>query len=94
MTKFLEIQPLFEVSWSLCRWSMRRVKEMVNPIASATQSQATAQATAARPPAPQPKPQPASVPTDTVVISAAAKAMQEMSETPAQTAQEAAAGDN
>ena len=66
---------------------------MINPISSVTPPQATVQPTAVPPPAPQPKPQPVAVPKDTVQFSAAALAMQEARETPAQTAREAAAGD-
>jgi hypothetical protein len=67
---------------------------MLNPISAAVQPQGAAQPTTVRPPAPQPKPQPAAAPTDTVHISAAASAIQEILETPAQTAKEAAGGDN
>jgi len=68
---------------------------MLNPISTAAQPQAASQPPSVRPPAPQPKPQPAAAPTDTVHISAAAtSAMQEILETPAQTAKEAAGGDN
>jgi hypothetical protein len=64
---------------------------MLNPVSHATEAQATAHA-AARPPAPQP--QPHAAPTDTVQLSATAKAVQETLETSAQTAREAAGGDN
>jgi hypothetical protein len=70
---------------------------MVSPISQASQPPAAPQAaTAARQSPPQAKPQPA--PADTVQLSQAALAAraitQEVSETQAQTAKEAAAGDN
>lgn len=70
---------------------------MVSPIAQASQPPAPPQAaTAARQSSPQAKPQPA--PADTVQLSQAALASraisQEVSETHAQTAKEAAGGDN
>jgi len=64
---------------------------MVSPITQVTPSQAAEQPTAARQPAPQPKAQPA--PTDTVTLSSAAALRQELTETAAQTAKEAAQGD-
>ena len=67
---------------------------MVIPISNAIQPQAAAQTAAARPLAPQPKPQSSPTPADTVQISAAAKAVQEILETQAQTAKEAAGGDS
>ena len=66
---------------------------MINPISSGTSPQAIVQPTAVPPPAPKPQPQPVAVPNDTVQLSAAALALQEARETPAQTAREAAAGD-
>jgi hypothetical protein len=65
---------------------------MISPVSSATQPQAAAQTNAASAPV-QPKAQPTAIATDTVQISAAAKALQEAIETPAQTAKEAAGGD-
>jgi hypothetical protein len=72
---------------------------MVSPVSSATQIQpqpVVQPAASARPPAtPAPpvagKPQPAA--TDTVTISPAAKALQELTETSVQTGQEARGGD-
>jgi hypothetical protein len=67
--------------------------DMVNPVNHAAQAQVqtAVQSTQTRQPAPpQPAPAPA---TDTVQISAAAKALQETKETPAQTAKEASSGD-
>ena len=68
---------------------------MVSPVTSATQVQAQAavQPPAARPPQPEPavKPQPAA--TDTVKISVVAQALQEATETQAQTTKEAGSGD-
>lgn len=66
---------------------------MLNRVSHATEAQAKAQDTSLSP-APQPKSQPHAAPTDTVQLSAAAKAIQETLETPAQTAREAAGGDN
>jgi len=66
---------------------------MINPISSGTTPQATVQPTAVPPPVPKPQTQPVAVPNDTVQLSAAALALQEARETPAQTAREAAAGD-
>jgi len=69
---------------------------MLTPISSATQPHATEQTTSTSPAtssASQTKTQPVTSPVDTVQISAAAKAMQGVIETPAQTAKEAAAGD-
>ena len=69
------------------------VLNMAIPITSATHAQAqpAVKVTQARQPAPQPRPQPPV--TDTVQISAAAKALQETIETAAQTAREASTGD-
>ena len=72
---------------------------MINPVSSSTpaQAQTAVQSTAARQPASVSKSQlavtsqPAA--TDTVKISAAAQALQEATETPAQTAKEAGTGD-
>jgi hypothetical protein len=68
---------------------------MVSPVTSATQVQAqpAVQPPAARPPQPEPavKPQPAV--TDTVKISVVAQALQEATETQAQTTKEAGSGD-
>ena len=73
---------------------------MVSPVNSATyvQAQAAVQPPAPRPPAPRPqqpeptvKPQPAA--TDTVKISVVAQALQEATETRAQTTREAGSGD-
>jgi hypothetical protein len=66
---------------------------MLNPISTASQSQAVAQPATVATPTAQPKGQATAIPQDTVQISAAAKAMQEMTETPAKTAKEAAGGD-
>ena len=66
---------------------------MLNSISSATQHRAEFQPTAQPAPAAQAKSQPAPAHGDSVQISAAAKAVQETLETPAQTAKEAAAGD-
>ena len=66
---------------------------MLNPISSATQPHAAAQAKTAPTPVNQSNSQPSVARTDTVQISAAAKAAQETIETPAQTAREAAGGD-
>jgi len=79
----------------------RGFSQMVSPVTSAThvQAQAAVQPSEARQPAPAPKPQPAAAPkpqppvTDTLQISAAAKALQEITETSAQTAREASSGD-
>ena len=71
---------------------------MVSPVTSATQVQAqpAVQLPAARPPTP-PQPQPAVKPqaavTDTVKISVVAQALQEATETQAQTTKEAGSGD-
>ena len=65
---------------------------MLNSISSATQHPAGSQPTAQPTPASQAK-QPAAAPRDSVQISAAAKAVQEALESPAQTAKEASAGD-
>jgi hypothetical protein len=66
---------------------------MINPVSSATQVQAQAavQPSAARQPAPAAKAPPAA--TDTVKISVAAQAAQELTETSVQTAKEARSGD-
>jgi len=64
---------------------------MINSVPSATHAQAAPQPQAATQQPAQPKPQPAS--TDTVQISAAALALKEAIENPAQTAREAASGD-
>ena len=66
---------------------------MVTPISQATPVQAPQTAAPAARPAPQPPTQPARLPEDTVQLSAAAKLMQEASETPALTLKEAGAGD-
>ena len=73
---------------------------MVNPVSPTTQvqAQAAAQSSGGRQPAPAPKPpQPLAAPqspvTDTVQISAAAQALQEVTETQVQTAKEARSGD-
>jgi hypothetical protein len=64
---------------------------MISPVSNATHAQPVAQAApATQQPAPS-KPQPA--PPDTVQISAAALAVKEAIENPAQTAHEAASGD-
>ncbi len=66
---------------------------MINSVTSATHVQPAAQPAAASQKAPQAKPQPS--PTDTVQISNAAKQIvQEAIENSAQTAREAASGDN
>jgi hypothetical protein len=65
---------------------------MINPVPSATQAQNVIQNASVNQKSAQPTPQPAA--TDTVQISAAAKAMQETNETPAQTVQEAGKGDH
>ena len=64
---------------------------MINPVSSATHAQPVAQAAATVQQPAVSKPQPA--PTDTVQISAAAQALKEAIENPAQTAHEAASGD-
>jgi hypothetical protein len=66
---------------------------MVHPVSNATAVAAGQPTTvrAASPTPPAPKPQPAA--TDTVQISAASKALQELSETSVQTGQEARSGD-
>jgi hypothetical protein len=66
---------------------------MANPVSNVThvQAQPAVNATPVRQPAAQPKPQPPA--TDTVQISAAAQTLQEATETGAQTAREASAGD-
>jgi hypothetical protein len=66
---------------------------MVSPVTSPpqVQAQAAVQPPAARQPAAPGKPQPAA--TDTVKISVAAQALQEATETQAQTTKEASAGD-
>jgi hypothetical protein len=66
---------------------------MVHPVSNATPvaKAQPAPARAAPPAAPPPKAQPAAA--DTVQISAAAKALQELSETSVQTGQEARSGD-
>jgi hypothetical protein len=74
---------------------------MASPVSSVTHTlpQAAVQPQVTRQSAPAPQPQPAAAPkpqppvTDTVQISAAAKALQEAIETSAQTAHEAGAGD-
>ncbi len=70
---------------------------MINPITSAVPPQAAAQTTGARTPSPKAEkasaPSAAAVPTDTVKISSAAAALAELTETAAQTAKEAGAGD-
>jgi hypothetical protein len=68
---------------------------MLNSISSSHPSHAVIQPTAAAAPAPQAqtKGQAVAAPVDTVQISAAARSLQEATETPAQTAKEAAAGD-
>ena len=64
---------------------------MVSPVTSATQvqSQAAVQTPVVRPPAPSSQP----AVTDTVKISVAAQALQEATETQAQTTKEAGSGD-
>ena len=65
---------------------------MVNAVANATPTQPAAQYTPVNKEAPKSKPE--TTPTDTVQISSAAKVvLQEASETPTQTAQEARRGD-
>ena len=66
---------------------------MANPVSNVTHAQAqpAVNATPVRPPAAQPKPQPPA--TDTVQISAAARALQEATGTGAQTAREASVSD-
>jgi hypothetical protein len=73
--------------------NIRGFSQMVSPVTSATkvQAQAAVQPSAARQPAAAGKPQPAA--TDTVKISVAAQALQEATETQAQTTKEAGAGD-
>ena len=69
---------------------------MAISVSNATQVQAAAQPPAARQTAPAAKQQPAvqqRVSTDTVKISAAAQALQEATESSAQTAKEASSGD-
>src|ERR1035437_3804480 len=84
-----------------CRWKrVGGISPMVNPVSPTTQVQAQAatQSSGGRQPAPAPKPpQPLAAPqspvTDTVQISAAAQALQEVTETQVQTAKEARSGD-
>ena len=66
---------------------------MVSPVTSVTpvQAQAAVQPSAARQPAPAERAQPAAA--DTVKISVAAQALQEATETQAQTTKEAGSGD-
>ena len=64
---------------------------MLTPVTHPTQAQAANQPTTARQPAPQAKPQ--ASPKDTVQLSAAAAARQELTETAVQTAREASRGD-
>lgn len=78
---------------------------MVNPISNLTQTHAAAtqetstattqktSATTQSSPSSQSKTQSIATPVDTVQISAAAKALQEITESPAQTSKEAASGD-
>ena len=67
---------------------------MISSVASASVTQAVVPSTSTSKAAPQPKASAASVPTDTVKISSAAsKMMQEATESAAQTAKEAGAGD-
>ncbi len=70
---------------------------MVSAISHATQPQPVAQTTATAPKKPAPTKLPSAPPTDTVQLSQAAQAMlaamQEATETPAQTANEADRGD-
>lgn len=68
---------------------------MAIPVASAThvQTQAPVKETVRRQPVPKAQPQQQPPVSDTVQISAAAKALQETIETPAQTAREASSGD-
>ena len=73
---------------------------MINPVSSATQAQnviqtaSVNQKSAQSTPQPAAKPAPQAAPAVTVQLSAAAKAMQETNETPAQTVQEAGKGDH
>jgi hypothetical protein len=64
---------------------------MVNSVTSAPQTQPVAQSAPVSPKPIQVKPKAAA--TDTVTVSAAAQALQEATETPAQTAKEAQRGD-
>jgi hypothetical protein len=67
---------------------------MINPVSNATQGQPPVQSTASQQAAaPKPQPAPAPQPAATVHISAAAQALQEAIETPAQTLKEANTGD-
>jgi hypothetical protein len=67
---------------------------MSDPISGATQSQPPAQIRSAPQESPKPQAPPAAVPTDTVHLSSAAQAaLQEATETQAQTAKEARGGD-
>lgn len=66
---------------------------MAQSISHVTPPVSVPQPTAVQPSAKQPKPQPVAVPVDTVHISAAAQALQEAMESPAQTAKEANRGD-
>jgi len=65
---------------------------MITSISSTTHAQPVAQSAPASQPAASAKAQPA--PTDTVQIGAAAQALKEAIENPAQTTREAASGDN
>jgi len=67
---------------------------MINAVTSAAQSQVVAEPTSVTPKTPAPKPQAAPSNADTFTPSNSAKAaLQELTETPAQTAQEARGGD-
>ena len=67
---------------------------MINPVSNATQVQPPVQSPASQQAAaPKPQPAPAPQPAATVHISAAAQALQEAIETPAQTLKEANTGD-
>jgi hypothetical protein len=73
--------------------NIRGFSQMVHPISSATQVTAVQPSTAARQPAPAAAAKPQAPAPDTVRISVAAKALQELTETSVQTGQEARAGD-
>lgn len=66
---------------------------MISPTSHVTPPVSAPEPTAVRSPTAQTKPQPAAVPADTVQISAAAQALQEATESAAQTTREANAGD-
>jgi hypothetical protein len=73
--------------------NIRGFSQMVHPISSATQVTAVQPSAAARQPAPAAAAKQQAPAPDTVKISVAAQALQELTETSVQTGQEARAGD-